>query len=109
MSKATGAALNVAIAASVGAARVASGNCFTWCDPHHVCNPRTGLCEPLPECSKCGRNQVCKKVGGVGMCVDAATEQYNVRQQMTDPSQPPVGVEPPAGPGPLYQPGPLPE
>ena len=108
MPKATGAALNVAIATAVGTARMAGGSCFTWCDQHHVCNPRTGLCEPLPECSKCGDNEVCSNVGGVGMCVDA-TELYNVHQRVPDPSRPPIGVEPPVDPGPLYQPGPLPE
>ncbi len=102
-SKAVGAALNVGLATAVGAARVASGRCFTWCDAHHVCNPRTRLCEALPECKNCRSDQVCQMVGGVGMCVEIPAELPTVREENTDPDKAPLRLLPPPDPGPLYQ------
>lgn len=102
-SKAVGAALNVGLATAVGTARVASGECFTWCDPHHVCNPRTGLCEALDECTRCRSDQRCELVNGVGVCVDLGIETPTLHESNTTPVRSPVRLDPPLDPGPLYQ------
>ena len=103
-SKAIGAALNVGLAAAVGTARVASGDCFTWCDPQHICNPNTGLCEPMPDCAKCTSDQRCQVINGIGTCVDIATDQpTTVKDDVRDPGKSPIQILPPPDPGPLYQ------
>jgi hypothetical protein len=103
-SKAVGAALNVGLAAAVGTARVASGECFTWCDPQHICNPRTGLCEPMPDCAKCNSDQHCQVINGIGTCADIAADRpTTIQDNVRDPSKTPILILPAPDPGPLYQ------
>lgn len=101
MSKAGGAALNVGLATAVGAARMSAGECFTWCDPQHVCNPRTGLCEKLPGCENCKEGQHCQMVGGLGVCVDALPEDVPMVEEQGRTEQPPVLLLPPPSPEPF--------
>jgi hypothetical protein len=77
--KAVGAAANVALGVAVGGIRRATGDCYTWCDPNHVCNPKTGLCEPIDCGGKCGPDERCDASQAVPTCVpvDASRTIYD--------------------------------
>jgi hypothetical protein len=53
------AAINTATAAAVSGVRRANGECFTPCNPGHVCNKSTGLCDPLPCRGECRSDEKC--------------------------------------------------
>jgi hypothetical protein len=53
------AALNSAVAIGASAVQRASGGCYSACVPGTTCNPRTGMCDPLPCRGECMANEEC--------------------------------------------------
>jgi hypothetical protein len=66
---AVNAAINSAVALSVGAGNVASGNCFTSCPVGTTCNLKTKMCEDLPCHGSCDSLEVCDQSGLIDHCV----------------------------------------
>src|SRR5438309_2171138 len=82
------AVLTTAIAASVGAARVASGTCFTVCPVGTKCNAKTALCEEIPCRDRCAFDEVCDESGVLPKCVP----KRSVPMQID--TRPPAASEP---------------
>lgn len=61
--------VNSAVAAGVAAGRRANGDCYTPCNPGHVCNRATGTCEPLPCGGNCPALTHCEVWGAKQTCV----------------------------------------
>ena len=81
------AALTTAVAMSVGAARVATGTCFTVCPVGTKCNERTALCEEIPCRGRCGFDEVCDDSGVLPKCVPRRQVEMQINTK-------PPGAEP---------------
>lgn len=102
--KAAGALANAAIASGVGAARVASGDCFTICAPGTECNPKTKLCDPIPCRGLCSSNQICDTSGPIEHCASAPGLQVNEKHDVNADQKLPVGITPPLSSAPSSTP-----
>jgi hypothetical protein len=50
---------NTAVAIGASAVQRATGGCYSACVPGTTCNPRTGLCDPLPCRGECLATEEC--------------------------------------------------
>lgn len=66
------AVVNTAIGAAAAGARRANGECYTPCTPGNVCNPASGMCEPLPCRGECQLGESCEQTPTGDRCVPAA-------------------------------------
>lgn len=53
------AAVGSAVALGASAVQRASGGCYSQCVPGTTCNPKTGLCDPLPCRGECLATEEC--------------------------------------------------
>ncbi len=107
----TGSANTMAGAASmttlaVGAAAVskASGGCIAICTNGTACNPKSGLCDPLPCRGECGSDEHCEQnftgskcvAGSIGVAASAPRQSGTVplapAPAVPDSSGPPVVI-----------------
>ena len=65
---------------AVGASALnrSAGGCYSICTAGTVCNPDSGLCDPLPCYGRCGPDERCDRSGGEDRCVikEAPALQY---------------------------------
>ncbi|MBL8921247.1 MAG: hypothetical protein JNJ54_20455 [Myxococcaceae bacterium] len=75
------AVLNTAVGAAVAGARRSNGECYVPCTPGNVCNPQSGLCEPLPCRGECRFGEVCEQQPTGDRCVpEASAAPLQLRQ-----------------------------
>lgn len=56
----SGAVINTAAAATASAISRANGGCYASCPPGTRCDPKEGLCEPIPCRDLCSTDEVCE-------------------------------------------------
>lgn len=92
------AAVNTALAGGVSAYERSQGRCYAACPTGTACEPRTGLCEPLPCRGQCAMNQKCDQTGLVEHCVPAADVDLKIETSGTTVKAPPPAPPPPPAP-----------
>jgi hypothetical protein len=81
------AAANVVIAGAVGAARVASGQCFTACPTGTRCNEKTAMCEEIPCRDRCHFNEECDESGLLPRCVPKRAVEMKIGEKSPAPQE----------------------
>ncbi len=95
------AVIGTAIAATAAGVRRSNGECYTPCTPGNVCNPQSGMCDPIPCRGECRSGEQCEQNALGDRCVPAAVSTALEVRRDTSPgpvvtSTPDAGV--PAGP-----------
>ncbi|MDP3236027.1 MAG: hypothetical protein Q8S33_33460 [Myxococcales bacterium] len=91
------AVIGTAIAATAAGVRRSNGECYTPCTPGNVCNPQSGMCDPIPCRGECRSGEQCEQSPLGERCVPAAvTTALEVRR---DPGPAPMVTPPPPDAG----------
>jgi len=62
-----------AVALGVAAHERSAGRCVAACTPGHVCNPGTGLCDPIPCAKGCPGGSSCVSTSTGSRCEPSGT------------------------------------
>lgn len=92
------AVVNTAIGAAAAGVRRSNGECYVPCTPGNVCNPQSGLCEPVPCRGECHLGEVCEQTPTGDRCVpEASAAPLQLRQSSTTVTPEPTAPTPDAG------------
>ncbi len=96
------AVVGTAIAATAAGVRRSNGECYSPCTPGNVCNPQTGMCDPIPCRGECRAGEQCEQNALGDRCVPSAiSTALEVRTEASPSplmSSPPADAGLPAGP-----------
>ena len=94
---ATDAVIGTAIAATAAGVRRSNGECYTPCTPGNVCNPQSGMCDPIPCRGECRSGEQCEQNALGERCVPAAVSTALEVRRDTSPA--PMVTQPAADAG----------
>lgn len=91
------AVIGTAVAATAAGVRRANGECYTPCTPGNVCNPQSGMCDPIPCRGECRPGEQCEQNALGDTCVPATVSTALEVRTDTTPTAPVTSTPTDAG------------